>query len=350
MPNQDNIPANSSLLRIVLVGCGSITGEWFNALKTRKDVDIVGLVDLDETVARKRSEEFNWPHARIGTDLAAVLAEVRPDIVFDCTIPAARASVVEVALRHGCHVLSEKPMANSMDEARRLIDVAREAGRTFAIMQNRRYLGSIRTMRSFIGSEAIGGLTTLNSDFYVGAHFAGYRGKMRHALLLDMSIHTFDQARMISGADPVSVYCREWNPRGSWFEHDASAVAIFEMSNGLVYTYRGSWCAEGDGTTWECDWRALGTNGYALWDGAENFRAQRPRPTDDLVRPTDPVPVPGVEWPGPSGHAGCIHHFLDCIHAGRKPETDCTDNIKSLAMVFGAIESAETGRAVEIKI
>jgi predicted dehydrogenase len=334
----------------VIVGCGEISGSWFHALKSREDVVLEGLVDLNDEAARKRREEFGWPAARIGTDLAAMLSEVRPDIVFDCTVPAARATVVEAALRHGCHVLSEKPMANSMDEARRLIVLAREVGRTFAIMQNRRYLRSIRMMSAFVGSEAVGGLTTLNSDFYVGAHFAGYRGKMRHALLLDMSIHTFDQARMISGADPLSVYCREWNPRGSWFEHDASAVAIFEMSNGLVYTYRGSWCAEGDGTTWECDWRALGTNGYALWDGADNFRAQRPEVTQDLVRPTTSVPVPGVEWLGPDGHAGCIHHFLDCIHAGRMPETDCTDNIKSLAMVFGAIESAETGRAVDIKI
>jgi predicted dehydrogenase len=334
----------------VIVGCGEISGSWFHALKSREDVVLEGLVDLNEEAAGKRQQEFGWPAAHIGTDLTAMLAEVRPDIVFDCTVPAARATVVETALRHGCHVLSEKPMANSMDEARRLIDLAGETGRTFAIMQNRRYLRSIRVMKSFVESAAIGGLTTLNSDFYIGAHFAGYRGKMRHALLLDMAIHTFDQARLISGAAPVNVYCREWNPRGSWFDHGASAAAIFEMSNGLIYTYRGSWRAEGHGTTWECDWRAVGTDGYALWDGANDLRAQRPEPSQDLVRPTVSVPVPGVDWSGPDGHAGCIHHFLDCIRTGRTPETDCTDNIKSLAMVFAAIESAETGRAVDIKI
>ena len=51
--------------------------------------------------------------------------------------------------------------------------------------------------------------------------------------------------RLLTAADPVSVYCHEWNPAGSWYDHDASAVAFFEMSDGLVYTYRGSWCAEG---------------------------------------------------------------------------------------------------------
>ena len=111
-----------------------------------------------------------------------------------------RAKVVEAALRHGCHVLSEKPMANSLEEARRLRELARASGRTFAIMQNRRYERSIRSLQAFLASGTLGTLTTLNSDFYVGAHFGGFRAQMKHVLLLDMAIHSFDQARLISGA------------------------------------------------------------------------------------------------------------------------------------------------------
>ncbi len=48
------------------------------------------------------------------------------------------------------------------------------------------------------------------------------------------------------------------------------------------------------------------------------------------------------------GHAGLIRDFIDCIREGRTPETVCTDNIKSLAMVFGAIESAEKGRPIQV--
>ena len=92
---------------------------------------------------------------------------------------------------------------------------------------------------------------------------------MPHVLLLDMAIHSFDAARLFTGADPVSVYCQEWNPAGSWYDQDASAIALFEMSDGLVYTYRGSWCANGFPTKWECDWRFIGQNGTAIWDGGE---------------------------------------------------------------------------------
>ena len=49
------------------------------------------------------------------------------------------------------------------------------------------------------------------------------------------------------------------------------------------------------------------------------------------------------------GHAGLIDEFIHCVRRGGSPETVCTDNIKSLAMVFGAIESSQKGRSVAIK-
>ena len=138
-------------------------------------------------------------------------------------------------------------------------------------MQNRRYDLQIRRLREFLASDALGPVTTVNCDFYIGAHFGGFRDHMKHVLLLDMAIHTFDQARCLAQADPVAVYCHEWNPVSSWYDHDASAVVVFEMTGGLVYTYRGSWCSEGLNTTWESDWRIVGTKGSVSWDGAHGL-------------------------------------------------------------------------------
>ena len=340
----------SQSLRIVLTGCGGISGNWLKSLKDMPDVAVAGLVDLSETAARRRQEEFQLGDAKVGTDLNAMLKETRPDIVFDCTVPDARSSVVRAALKRGCHVLSEKPMATSLAEAHGLMRAAAKAERLFGIMQNRRYDSRIRSLRTFLDSQAIGDLTTLNGDFYLGAHFGGFRDQMPHVLILDMAIHSFDQARLISGADPVAVYCQEWNPRGSWYERDASAIAIFEMSNGIIYTYRGSWCAEGVNTTWECDWRAVGTRGTVTWDGGDGFRAQAVEGSEGLIRSQKELAVPRLESAGPGGHAGCIREFIDCVRTGKTPETIGADNIKSLAMVHGAIKSAQTGRKVAIKI
>lgn len=335
--------------RAVMVGCGSMSHVWLEEAAKIPNLSIVGLVDINIDAARTRADEFHLGEAAIGTDLGTVLASTQPDVVFDCTVPEAHVDVTCTALSHGCHVLGEKPLADSMEHARAMVQAAQEAGRTYAVIQNRRYDPNIRRLEAFLRSGAIGRITTVNCDFFIGAHFGGFRDRMEHVLLLDMAIHTFDAARLITGADPVSVYCKEWNPEGSWYDRDASAAAIFEMSGGVVYTYRGSWCAEGLNTTWESDWRIIGENGSVTWDGGESFRAQTVAERGGFHSEWMDIDIPAH---GPSarvgGHGGILREFVECLDSGAAPETICTDNIKSLAMVFGAIESAERGELVEM--
>ena len=340
----------SDRLRVVLAGCGGISRAWMHATAQMDDVEYVGLVDLHKKAAQERAEEFKLDEAKVGSDLAEILAATKPDIVFDCTIPEAHVDVTLTALRHGCHVLGEKPLADSMAHAQKMVAAAAAARKQYAVIQNRRFDPRIRSLRAFLDSGAIGQVTTVNADFYIGAHFGGFRDRMKHVLLLDMAIHSFDQARLISGADPRGVVCHEWNPLGSWYDHDASAIALFEMSDDIVLNYRGSWCAEGLNTTWECDWRIIGTNGSVKWDGADGFQAEVVTKTGGFFSDKEEREIPVVDDGSPRGHAGVIRHYLDCIQRGTTPETVCTDNIKSLAMVFGAIESAETGQRVVIDL
>jgi predicted dehydrogenase len=339
-------------LKAVLVGCGGMSRAWLKTAAAMDGLEIAGLVDIYEDAAKARRDEFGIAGAQTGSDLEAMLQVVKPDIVFDVTVPEAHTPTTLTALRHGCHVLGEKPMADSMDNARRMVEAAQKAGKLYAVIQNRRYASAIRRVRHLLQAGSIGDLTTVNCDFYIGAHFGGFRDRMAHVLLLDMAIHTFDQSRFLTGADPVAVeYCREWNPRGSWYDHDASAIAIFEMANGMVYTYRGSWCAEGLNTTWECDWRFVGSKGSALWDGGDGFKAQTPAEDNGFMRKQHDIALPDIDTAGLNeGHASLIQQFVRCVREGGTPETICTDNIKSLAMVFGAIEAAETGRRVEIRV
>jgi predicted dehydrogenase len=312
------------------------------------DVKMVGFVDLYPQTAQERAAEFGWQEARIGSDLAAMLQAVQPDCVFDCTIPESHVEVTLTALAHGCHVLGEKPLADSMENARRSVAAAAEAHKTYAVIQNRRYDPNLLRLCEFLASGAIGAITTVNADFYIGAHFGGFRDHMRHVLLLDMAIHTFDTARKLSGADPLAVYCHEWNPEESWYDHDASAIAIFEMSSGLVFSYRGSWCAEGLNTVWESEWRIVGTQGSVRWNGADGFQAQSVAERGGFFSTWQDLSLPPAPEGLVTGHAGVIREFVDCIRTGAVPQTVAADNIKSLAMVFGAIESAEHKRRVEL--
>jgi predicted dehydrogenase len=342
---------DASKIKVVMVGCGRMSQVWLNTVVPMPDVEVVGLVDIAEEVARARTAEYSLQKALIGSDLSDILERTSPDVVLNCTIPEAHYGVVMEALRHGCHILSEKPMADTMEQAREMVLAAQKVGKIFAVIQNRRYDRNIRRLRSFLASHTLGPITTVNSDFYIGAHFGGFRQHMPHVLLLDMAIHTFDAARLLTGTDPVSVYCKEWNPAGSWYDHDASAVAIFEMTNGIVYTYRGSWCADGIPTTWESDWRIIAQNGSVAWDGGEHFQAQVVAETGSFISQYRDISIPAYNPQDPiDGHAGNIREFFSCIRTGQQPETAATDNLKSLAMVLGAIESAETGRPVAMAV
>jgi predicted dehydrogenase len=338
---------------VVLCGCGAMAKGWLRAVQSTPDLRdalrITGLVDLNESVAQALAAEFDLAGVVIGTDLETILDQTAADIVFDVVIPAARHSVVTTALAHGCHVLSEKPMASSMEEAADLLQAAAKADRVHSVVQNRRFISGVRRMRRMVESGAIGDVTGIHCDFFIGPHFGGFREKMDNVLLLDMAIHTFDAARYVSGKTPLSVYCLETNPPGSWYAHGASANAVFRFSDDAVFTYRGSWCAEGERTSWESAWRIVGTKGMLTWDGEDAFKASVAGSDDGLLRGAEPVEVPPPSREEEThGHASVIADFLTAIRTGRAPETAGEDNIRSLAMVFGAIESARLGRSVEL--
>ncbi|MCG5480354.1 Gfo/Idh/MocA family protein [Sinorhizobium alkalisoli] len=342
------------ILRAVLCGCGAMAKGWVRAIAAdpglQTAIRIVGLVDVNLDAARKFAGEFSLRDVVIGSDLEAVLAQTRPDILFDIVVPSARLEVVAVGLQHGCHVLSEKPMATSLADGRELVRLAAEAGKLHAIVQNRRFVPGIRRIRSFIESGAIGDITAIHCDFFIGAHFGGFREEMEHVLLLDMAIHTFDAARFLADRKPIAVYCHEENPRGSWYAHGAAATAIFELEGDVTFTYRGSWCAEGANTSWESEWRIIGSRGTLLWDGADHFRASKVAGTEGFLRELAPIEVPAAaDHRRTQGHASVIADFVAAIQEGGKPETAGDDNINSLAMAFAAIESARSRQRVTIE-
>ena len=195
---------------------------------------------------KSRAKEFGLNGGvTIGTNLEAVLEKTKPDVVFDVVVPAARHDVAFAAFENGCHLLTEKPLADSREHAQAILDAARRANRVHAVVQNRRYVANVRRIRRFLESGAIGAPTSIHCDFFVAPHFGGFREEMRHVLLLDMAIHTFDAARYMVKGEPQEVYCQEWEPQNSWYRQGSSATAIFGMSGGIVFTYRGSWCADG---------------------------------------------------------------------------------------------------------
>jgi len=110
--------------RAVVVGAGGISGAWFPALK-HEQVDVAAVVDLDIERAKARIKEFELDSVA-ATDMKAAIKKAKPDFVIDLTVPEAHCKVTTTALRMGYHVVSEKPMAASMAEARLMVITADE--------------------------------------------------------------------------------------------------------------------------------------------------------------------------------------------------------------------------------
>ena len=336
-------------LRVLQVGCGGITGAWIPPALAMPDVEFAGLCDLFPSAAQKLRDKYELPaDIPIYSDIETALRELKPDAVFDCTIPGAHTPNALLAFENGAHLVSEKPLSDTLDNARRALDAARSNGKIYAVTQNYRYASGPRRLKAFLESGVIGAVTTVNADMYLGAHFGGFRDEMEHVLLLDMAIHTFDMTRFLSGADASWVFCHEWNPAGSWYAHDASASAIFGMSGGIVANFRGSWCATGLPTGFQSHWRIVGARGTVLWDGGDEFQCQVEDGDEGFFRPTREVEVPGGDFGAKAGgHGGILREFVDAIRGGAAPETNAADNFNSLQMVLGAVESSGSGRRVE---
>jgi predicted dehydrogenase len=328
----------------VVVGAGSISKAWFGPLKDEQ-VDVRAVVDLNIEAARRQIEQFELD-CPASTDVKATLKRARPEFVVDLTVPEAHCDVTCTALRAGCHVIGEKPMASSMTEARRMVRTAERTGKLYMVSQSRRWDRNHDAVRATVADGRIGKLTTVNCDFYIGAHFGGFRDQMPSPLILDMAIHHFDLARHMAGVDPVAVYAKQFSPVGSWYAGDAAASCIFEMTDDVIFTYRGSWCAEGCQTSWNGDWRFVGESGTLLYEHDNEPTGQIvARKTSDFKQPFKALKIARSRLQHTTMH-GALREMLDFLRTGRRPQTECHDNIKSLAMVFAAIESSDRGRRV----
>ncbi len=326
-------------MKALLVGAGGMGRAWGRNLV--EEGWLAGWCDVREGAAAEAAGDLDIP---TGTDLSDLIGRVAPDFVVDVTIPEAHHDVTLLALSRGLPVLGEKPMAATLAQARAMVEASERAGKLYMVSQSRRYDAGLVAYRRLI--ERLGPLGILHADFAIGAHFGGFRDEMASVLLVDMAIHTFDEARFLSGADPVSVYAEEYSPSWSWYRGDACANCLFEMSDGLRFAYRGSWCAEGLPTSWDGDWRAVGPNGSAIWAKNGTPYAELVMGDEGFQRPVERVEEPPATLD--AGIKGSLREFVAALETGATPQGECHDNVKSLSMVFAAVESARRGERVRI--
>jgi len=122
----------SSPIRVLVVGCGHMGASHALAYHQSPFFQICGLVSRTEESRSRLNEQLGGCYA-LFSDYATALAEAKPDAVCISTYPDTHAAYAEAALRAGCHVFLEKPLATTLADAERLIALARERGLKLAV-------------------------------------------------------------------------------------------------------------------------------------------------------------------------------------------------------------------------
>jgi predicted dehydrogenase len=332
------------MLKCIVTGLGGQGLHWVEQVKQREDCEIVGYIEPNEANQQRAVEKKNVPKERIFPSLDAALQNTQADFVLDVTPPAVHHQIAEKAFAAGLHVLGEKPLSDDFATAKAVVEAGRKAGVKHMITQNYRFGGQPRSTRKALDEGLIGKPGQCDIRFYMNwADFAGsHYVTQPYMLINDMMVHHFDMLRYVLNNDPVSVQAITWNQPWGWHAGDAAHAIVFEYSDGLVATHVSVGCAVGSQTSWNGDWRIEGPNGSVDWDKSGTWYSHLHR-TEEKV---DRRAIPQVEVR--PAHQAILDEFFSAIKEDRQPECNAQDNLKSLAMVFAAIQSTKEGRKVQL--
>ena len=338
-------------IRLIHTGLGGWGRNWADyVMKAVKEVELVAAVEIDPVSAKLAQKIYNLPPNRYFASITEACATVDADAVLVTAPLPAHIPLTLEALQAGKHVLCEKPFAPSLAEARAAVEVAAAQQRVLMVSQNYRFYPAVQAAADLIRNREFGapGFVTLDFRRNVNLTTSERHRHLQHPLLSDMSIHHFDLMRMVLGQEPIEVTCRAWNPPWSTFAHPASAVATILFDGGAVVSYRGSWISPQPQTTWGGEWIMECSDGAIAWTsrGGNIMDARHDRVS--VTRPgesAESLTLPKLPY---LGRAGSLHAFARAITDGVEPDCSGRNNLGSLALMYAAIESAETGKSVEI--
>lgn len=328
--------------RLLQVGMGGWGRNWAKTIiLPNQNVSLVGCVDMDPTMLLKAQQELNIATEICFPTLETALNSVVCESVLITTTLPAHVPIAKAALEAGKHVLVEKPFAPSVAEAQRIVELAEQRQLILMVSQNYRFFPAVEFVRRFVHEGTFGTVGTVNLDFRHYANTTPANNNHLHyalwqPLLADMSIHHFDLMRFVLGQEPTRVICQTWNPPWSNFTEPAEAAAIITFNNGTVVNYRGSWVHPGPQTSWSGEWHMECAGGEISWSSRNNTL-----PDSITIRPLGKriryIKLPA--YPLTDRH-GSLNAFLQAIQNGQEPESSGRDNLKTLALMFTAIESS----------
>ncbi len=351
--------------RVAIIGLGAVTQNIhlpaYSRLKNR--VSIVAGCDTDPE-ARRRARE-SWKLEEVFDDPRRMIEATSPDIVSVCTPPFLHHEQTLLALQHGCHVFCEKPMAESLIQADEMVSASEAAGRYVVVNTQFPYMNIHAAAKEIIGSPDFGKLLFLQAwqTFRPTDHTeAGWRGELERRLCFEFGVHVFELIRYFFDDTPAKVWAHMPRPTAK-LKSDAVNIISVEFADGRAATVILNRLSKGperyldmrlDGEVasvhTSIGGRAQITAGIHAREKRPFFRlgfAQGGRATLQNGNRERVLARDGIN-PFATATARHFANFLDALLNGGKPPGTAQDNRNTLAMVFAAYDSAQSGRPVQL--
>ncbi|MBI3970797.1 MAG: Gfo/Idh/MocA family oxidoreductase [Chloroflexi bacterium] len=326
-------------LKVIHVGVGG-RGAWPVRLfrEEREHWRSVALVDVNPEALAAARHVADLPREVCYDSLEAALAghAEAADGVVVITPSALHGRFIRQALEAGKHVLVEKPFVHHLSEAEALVELAEARDLRLVVAQNYRWNPAQQTLRRLLAEAAYG-----PASYATFVHHR-YRPEPRaftmpHSMLIEMSVHHFDDFRCIFGREPKAITARSFNPAWSRYLGAAAVQALLEWdlpgSPAFTLAYTGTFTSASNqlGCRIECERGAL------LWDE----QGVGVIPTGERER--QPLPLP---QPTRRGEQHVADAWFRSIRHGEEPEISGRQNLGTLRMIDAAIRSSETGTRI----
>ncbi len=326
--------------KIGLIGCGGIT---VHHLKAYQDAgwEVAAFHNRSPEAAERRRAEF-YPDARVCLSVEELLAIPDIDVLDIATHPGVRSPLIEQGIAAGKHILSQKPFVLDLAEGQRLAALAKTAGVRLAVNQNGRWAPYFSWMRHAVRAGLIGDIgsvhitLTWDHTWTAGTAFE----KIHHLVLSDFGIHWFDAACSFFGkvrAKSVSTALCQAPSQPITPPLIATSVVQFEQGmatlsfNGCTRIDAQESCTiVGTKGTLRASGDICGISSVSLATAEGTARAE----------------LTGTWFP--DGFRGAMGELLCAIEDAREPENSAEENLRSLAVCFAAMRSADQGRMIQL--
>ncbi|ASY60623.1 MULTISPECIES: Gfo/Idh/MocA family protein [Sinorhizobium] len=345
--------------KVLHIGAGGFGERWCDTFLPPNvadgTIEVVGLVDIAAKALETGRKHLGLKAEQCFTSAAQAFQTVDADF---CTIvipPALHEGIVDLALARGMHILSEKPIADTMEASIRIAGKVKAAGRKMAVTMSHRFDQDKSTLRSLVRGEALGRINTVScrfaGDFRLYDSWGRFRHEMVHPMLIEGAVHHLDIMADLAGAPCTSIFARSWKPEWAEYKGDTDVIVMMDFENGAHGVYEAS-CTQATGLNdWSSEYfRVEAASGTAILDHREvevfhRHPPERGRQTSRQGQGQQMPLLTGRKWQ----NTLLIEEFCQWLDGGPAMTTNVDDNLQSVALVFSAIESARLGQPVKVQ-